>query len=123
MPYANDFTELENRGMMYVPLRDIIEDFFLAIDEDDYVRNANDVVVRNTALRGIREFGFDVTNRVKSIKGAIAANNTVSLPDDFVDLVKLGVVDSDGVVRILNQNKNLNMSRRLKTTSDSQLKK
>jgi len=118
MPYANDFTELENRGMMYVPLRDIIEDFFLAIDEDDYVRNANDVVVRNTALRGIREFGFDVTNRVKSIKGAIAANNTVSLPDDFVDLVKLGVVDSDGVVRILNQNKNLNMSRRLKTTSD-----
>ena len=118
MPYANNWTELEDRGMMYVPLRDVIEDFFLTLDEDDYVRNANDVVVRNTALRGIREFGFDVTSRVKSIKGTIASNNTVSLPDDFVDLIKIGVVDSDGVVRVLNQNKNLNMSRRLKTTTD-----
>ena len=118
MPYANDWTELEDRGMMYVSLRDVIEDFFLTLDDDDYVRNANDVVVRNTALRGIREFGFDVTSRVKSIKGNIAANNTVALPDDFVDLIKIGVVDSDGVVRVLNQNKNLNMSRRLKTTTD-----
>lgn len=118
MPYANNFTNLEDRGMMYVPLRDIIEDFFLTLDEDDYVRNSNDVVVRNTALRGIREFGFDVTNRVKSIKATIASNNSVSLPDDFIDLIKIGVVDSDGVVRVFNQNKNLNMSRRLKTTSD-----
>jgi len=118
MPYANNWTELDDRGMMYVPLRDIIEDFFLTLDEDDYVRNANDVVVRNTALRGIREFGFDVTNRVKSIKSTIADNNSVSLPDDFVDLIKIGVVDGDGIIRVLNQNKNLNMSRRLKTTTD-----
>ena len=118
MPYANNFTEIEDRGMMYVPLRNILEDFFLTIDEDDYVRNANDVVVRNTALRGIREFGFDVTNRVKSIKATIASNSTVALPDDFVDLIKIGVVDSDGILRVLIQNKNINISRRLKTTTD-----
>ena len=118
MPYANNFTELEDRSMTYVPLRDIIEDFFLTIDEDDYISNANDVVVRNTALRGIREFGFDVTSRVKSIKASVSASSTVALPDDFVDLIKIGVVDADGVVRVIAENKNINMSRRLKTTSD-----
>jgi len=118
MPYANNFTELEDRSMTYVPLRDIIEDFFLTIDEDDYISNANDVVVRNTALRGIREFGFDVTSRVKSIKASVSASSTVALPDDFVDLIKIGVVDADGVVRVFAENKNINMSRRLKTTSD-----
>lgn len=104
--------------MMYVTLRDVIEDFFLTLDEDDYVRNANDVVVRNTALRGIREFGFDVTSRVKSIKASIASNSTVALPDDFVDMIKIGVVDSDGIVRVFAENKNINISRRLKTTAD-----
>lgn len=103
---------------MYVTLRDVIEDFFLTLDEDDYVRNANDVVVRNTALRGIREFGFDVTSRVKSIKASIASNSTVALPDDFVDMIKIGVVDSDGIVRVFAENKNINISRRLKTTAD-----
>lgn len=118
MPYANNFTELEDRSMMYVTLRDVIEDFVLTLDEDDYIRNANDVVIRNTALRGIREFGFDVTSRVKSIKAAIASNSTVVLPDDFVDLIKIGVVDSDGIVRVFGENKNINTSRRIKTTSD-----
>lgn len=103
---------------MYVPLRDVIDDFFLTIDADDYIANANDVTVRNIAMRGIREFGFDITNRVKSIKATVASNNTVAFPDDFVDLIKIGVVDSDGIIRVLGQNKNLNMSRRLKTTAD-----
>lgn len=118
MPYANNFTELEDIGMMYVPLRDIIDDFHLTIDSDDYISNANDVTIRNIAMRGIREFGFDVVNRVKSIKATIQSNNSVLLPDDFVDLIKIGVVDSDGVIRVLGQNKHMNMSRRLKTTSD-----
>ena len=118
MPYANNFTELEDRSMMYVPLRDVIEDFVLTIDEDDYIRNANDVVIRNTALRGIREFGFDVTSRVKSIKADISSNSTVALPDDFVDLIKIGVVDEDGVIRVFAENKNINTSRRLKSTTD-----
>lgn len=40
-------------------------------------------------------------------------NNTVALPDDFVDLVKVGTVGADGILRVLGQNKNLNFSRRV----------
>jgi hypothetical protein len=79
----------------------------------------SDTAIRNIALRGIREFGFDVSSRVRSIKRTIQSNNTVILPEDYVDLVKIGIVDNDGVVRVLGQNKNLNYSRKLTSSAST----
>lgn len=109
--------------MNFVSLRQLIDDFIVTMDSDDYISNVSDVAIRNIALRGIREFGFDVSSRVRSIKRTIASNSTIALPEDYVDLVKIGVVDSDGVLRVFGQNKNLNYSRKLtadesKTDSD-----
>ena len=87
-----------SEAMNFVSLRQVIDDFIITMDSDDYISNVSDVAIRNIALRGIREFGFDVTNRVRSIKRSIdSTNNTIQLPDDFVGIVKLGVVDSDGI--------------------------
>jgi hypothetical protein len=104
--------------MNFVSLRQLIDDFIVTMDSDDYISNVSDVAIRNIALRGIREFGFDVSSRVRSIKRTIESNSTIILPEDYVDLVKIGVVDSDGILRVLGQNKNLNYSRKL-TTGDS----
>ena len=104
--------------MNFVSLRQLIDDFIVTMDSDDYISNVSDVAIRNIALRGIREFGFDVSSRVRSIKRTIESNSTIILPEDYVDLVKIGVVDSDGILRVLGQNKNLNYSRKL-TTADS----
>ena len=41
--------------------------------------------------------GFDILQRVRSIKLSKNANDTVT-PDDFVSLVKIGVVGDDGHV-------------------------
>ncbi len=82
---STGYIDYSERGMAYVPLRQIVDDFLLSIDDDDYTSNASDVTVRNFALRGIREFGFDVTSRVKSVKRTIdSTNDTVTLPEDFV---------------------------------------
>ena len=95
-----------------VPLSQVIKDFIITLDGDDYASNASDSAIRNFALRGIREIGFDLSKKVKSLKLNInTENNTVELPDDFVDLVKVGIVDSDGIVRVFGQNKNINQSR------------
>jgi len=95
-----------------VPLSQVIKDFIITLDGDDYASNASDSAIRNFALRGIREIGFDLSKKVKSLKLNInTANNTVELPDDFVDLVKVGIVDSDGIVRVFGQNKSINQSR------------
>ena len=114
MPRQN----VETAAMNYVGLRQVVDDFIITMDGDDYVSNVSDVAIRNIALRGIREFGFDVTNRVRSLKLSVESNNTVTLPDDYVDLIKLGVV-TDGIVYVLGENKNLNMSMAVVTGDDA----
>ena len=104
--------------MNYVGLRQVVDDFIITMDGDDYVSNVSDVAIRNIALRGIREFGFDVTNRVRSLKLSVESNNTVTLPDDYVDLIKIGIV-TDGIVYVLGENKNLNMSMAVVTGDDA----
>ena len=98
--------------MNFVSLRQLIDDFIVTMDSDDYISNVSDVAIRNIALRGIREFGFDVSSRVRSIKRTVQSNNTIILPEDYVDIVKLGVVDGEGTLRVFGQNKNLNYSRK-----------
>jgi len=107
-----------------VKLSQIIRDFIITLDGDDYASNASDSAIRNFALRGIREIGFDLSKKIKSLKLTIASNDTVALPDDFVDLLKVGIVDSDGIIRVFGNNKNINYSQAIEsaaTTSDSDL--
>ena len=61
------YQDVSSSGMNYVTLTDIIGDFKITMDSDDYAANASDIAIRNFALRGIREFGFDVTSRIKSL--------------------------------------------------------
>ena len=90
-----------------VTVDQVVNDFVLTLDSDDYVSNASDVVIRNLALRGIREMGFDMLKRVRSVKLNRNSNDTVDLPDDFVSLIKIGIVGSDGLVHVFAENKNI----------------
>lgn len=95
-----------------VKLSQVIGDFKLTMDGDDYASNVSDVALRNFALRGVREIGFDLGKKIKSIKLPIASNNSVALPNDFVDMSKIGIVDEDGVLRVFGNNKYINYSRK-----------
>ena len=99
------YNDISDGAMNYVTLNQFINDFVITMDSDDYANNVSDVTIRNLALRGIREIGFDLGKRVKSLKLSVnSSNNTVSLPDDFVDVIKVGVVGGDGLVRVLREN-------------------
>ena len=101
-------------SMNKVKLSQIIKDFIITSDGDDYANNVSDSAIRNLALRGIREIGFDLSKKIKSIKRTVdTTNDTVALPDDFVDLLKLGIVGADGIIHVLNQNKHINYSRQI----------
>ena len=107
-------------SMNKVKLSQIINDFIITSDGDDYANNASDSAIRNFALRGIREIGFDLGKKIKSIKRTVdTTNDTVALPDDFVDLLKLGIVGADGVIHVLNQNKHINYSGQNSTTGST----
>ena len=101
-----------------IKVSQIVNDFLLTMGHDDFVNDIDEAVLKNFAKRGIREFGFDIMNRVKSLKISVnSANDTVELPDDYVDMVKIGVVGTDGLVYVLGENKNINISQKYKTDS------
>ncbi len=101
----------------YVTLKQVLDDYKITMDADDFVSTASDVAIRNVALRGIREIGFDAGKKVKSLKIDVAtANDTVPLPEDFVDLIKIGGVGSDGLVYVFGHKKNINYSQAEGTT-------
>lgn len=104
-------------SMNKVKLSQIIRDFIITLDHDDYVSNASDVAIRNIALRGIREIGFDIGKKIRSIKLDVESNNTITLPDDYVDVSKLGIIGEDGIIRALNYNGNLNYSQKYEVDS------
>ena len=96
-----------------IKVSQIVNDFLLTMGHDDYANDIDEAVLKNFAKRGVREFGFDISNRVRSLKLTVdTATDTVELPDDFVGLVKIGVVGSDGIVYVLGENKNINISRK-----------
>jgi len=102
-------------SMERVKLSQILSDYKIGMDTDDYVSNTSDIQLRNIALRGIREFGFDISKIIKSLKLDINKdNNTVALPDDFVSLNKVGIVGSDGLLYAFNENNGINFSRKIK---------
>jgi hypothetical protein len=90
----------------------VVNDFILTLDHDDYASDAPDTTIRAYALRGVREMGFDMLKRVRSIKLPVNTNSTVDLPDDFVDMIKMGIVAEDGLLYVFGENKNINFSQK-----------
>jgi len=94
-----------------VSLEQVITDFMISIGDDDYINNASEVLIRNVALRGIREMGFDILKRIKATTLSVdGATNTVNFPADYVDMVKIGKVGPDGLVYVFGENKNFNLT-------------
>ena len=93
-----------------VSINQVVNDFILTLAGDDYASNATDTAIRNFALRGIREMGFDMGQRIKTAELTVDSSlSTVDLPADFVGLTKLGVVGADGLVYSFVQNKSMNL--------------
>jgi|TARA_R110000796_G_scaffold48633_2_gene116536 hypothetical protein len=93
-----------------VSINQVVNDYMLTMGYDDYSSNASEVVVRNFALRGIRELGFDMGLRLKASEISVdQTTGTVALPADFVGLLKLGVIGSDGLIYQFIENSNINL--------------
>jgi hypothetical protein len=90
-----------------VPLDQVISDFKITMDDSDHVANVTDRAIHNIAKRGLREIGFDISKKVKTVKLSVEDNDTVTLPEDFVDVCKVGIITEDGVIVALISNENI----------------
>jgi len=103
----------------YTDLDQVVNDFIITLDGDDYAAGASDTAIRTMALRGVRDMGFDMLKVVRSLKLSIdSSTDSVALPDDYVDWTKVGVVGTDGLVYVLGENKNINYSQKYAKVND-----
>jgi hypothetical protein len=99
----------------YIKVSQVVNDFIVTQDHDDYAGHVSDTSLRTQALRGVREMGFDILQVVRSLKLTVdVATSSVELPCDYVDWTKVGVVGNDGLVYVLGMNKNINYSQKMK---------
>jgi hypothetical protein len=89
----------------YVDLNYIVNSVMNQIDSDDrdYAR------LYQIGVTGLRELWFDVAGNVKTVLLPKNANNTVTLPTDYINWSKVGILTQDGKVFTLALNKSITL--------------
>lgn len=93
----------------YITIDDIVNNVALTIGDDSYLTGSLNYQLRLLALQGLKELSFDMLQEVKSVELAVSSTGTITLPDDYIKYVKIGILGSDGKVHYLGKQDNLNL--------------
>ena len=93
----------------YITIDDIVNNVALTIGDDSYLTGSLNYQLRLLALQGLKELSFDMLQEVKSIELAVSSTGTITLPDDYIKYVKIGILGSDDKVHYLGKQDNLNL--------------
>ena len=85
-------------GYEYTKLNDIINNFMVAyVGQDKLIPNVRRSDVIFHAKRGLQEFSFDTLKSIKSQELSVPPSLSVTIPQDYVNYVKVSWVDGAGV--------------------------
>lgn len=106
----------------YIPIDTIVTDY---LNESEGSQNKY-FKVWHLAFRGMEQLGLDAFYRIKSVKLPVMENYTVSIPSDFLNWSKVGVLNDRGEVIPLYHNEKLTTfadlsPTRLEQTQDNSL--
>lgn len=87
-------------------LMDIVSEF---IAENGKAENQR-ARLYTIALSGLRELNTDVNGITKIVELTINANDTVDLPNDFLNYSKIGILGRDGRIHSLNRDNSIGMN-------------
>lgn len=90
---------------IYIDVDDVINEYMLNLDDDDYGSNVSRGRIRNLAYGAIRDLQFDTLKNITSVVLPInSSTQKAILPEDFVDWVRVGVLNDGGEFLPLSQN-------------------
>ena len=93
IPSADYYADEELHGnYQYVTLENIINDYAMSRDEDDYTSLVPRYKILYQARRAFRELYFDVMQEIRAIELDLSHTLTVTLPPDFVNYVRVSWV-------------------------------
>jgi len=87
----------------YITLDSVIQDYLNESEQS----NAKYFKLWHIAFRGLEDLGLDFFYKVQSVKLPINANLTVTLPADYINWMKVGVLNNRGEVIPLDYNDKL----------------
>jgi hypothetical protein len=93
----------EHGGYQFTSLQNIIDQFIIAyVGEEKIISKARKPEVVFHAQRAMQEFSFDTFKSVKSVEIDVPNTLTMTLPQDYVNYVRLSWVDDVGVFHTIN---------------------
>jgi hypothetical protein len=93
----NYYTSEDLHGnYQYVTLEDIVNNFIMSGQDDDFTSNVERYKVLYQARRAFRELYFDVVQDVKGVALELSPTLTITLPQDYVNYVRISWLDSNG---------------------------
>lgn len=115
MAQITDFEYYENSGntpndenwgnYQYIPLKDVINNFYMMyVGDDKVINDCKRYEVIFHAKRGLQELNYDVAKEVKALELDLPDNLQLPVPKDFVNYVRISWVDEDGKFRPIVQN-------------------
>ena len=94
----------------YTNIDEVINDFQLMINDDSYDKEAQIYQLRLLALQGLRELTFDVSQDVKTQTLLVDSSTLqITLPNDYVKLIRVGFKDVNGDFHSLGYKYNLSL--------------
>lgn len=95
----------------YITLEDIVNNYIMSGQDDDYSSNIPRYKVLYQARRAFREMYFDVTREIKAIELELSPTLQVVLPPDFVSFVRVSWVGEDGKIHPMSQDTTMNIAK------------
>lgn len=94
----------------YVTLSEVIDNFMMSRDSDDYHGTTPRFKVLFQAMRGIRELYYDVVREVRAIELELAPTLSVTLPPDYINYVRISWVDDAGQLHPMAVDNNMTIA-------------
>lgn len=118
--YHNDASQHGN--YQYVSLSELIDGLLVeANDDDSYLKNTKRSTLLYHAKQGIKKMNRTVANEILAVEITVGSSLSLTLPQDFVDYIRVSVVSDDYRLLPLKINHNANLATGYLQDHDSEI--
>lgn len=122
IPSADYYADESLSGQyQYVILEDIVNNYIMSGQDDDFTANVDRRKVLFQARRAFRELYFDAIQEIRGIELDLSPTLTVTLPPDFINYVRISWVDGLNKLHPMSVNNKLNIAAEYLQDKDFQI--
>lgn len=101
----------QHGNYQYITLEEIINNFMMSRDSDDYTSHTPRYQVLYQARRAFKEMYYDVVREIQGIELDLSPQLQVVLPPDYVSYVRISWVDDKGLLHEMARDEKLSIAK------------